>query len=55
MSPEEFKEEMIHIDKTYSSVDEKHKLADNLLCEVLTSLGYGSGVNDFYEMDKWYA
>lgn len=33
---------------------EKHIAADELMCEVLKSLGYQDGVRAFEHMDKWY-
>lgn len=32
-----------------------HIEADELMCEVLSGLGYQAGVDYFHEMNKWYA
>ena len=32
-----------------------HSAADNVLCEVLEKLGYGSIVKEYSKIDKWYA
>ena len=42
----------------YSSgkdVEECHAAMDDLMCEVLRSLGYGDGVDVFEAAEKWYA
>ena len=31
-----------------------HYKADELMCELLTELGFGEGVEIFKEMGKWY-
>jgi hypothetical protein len=54
MTPEEFAEKMRVFadadDPEYSHID-----ADQLMCELLESLGYGDGVKIFREMTTWYA
>ena len=32
-----------------------HRLADDILCDLLESLGYTELVEVFYSIDKWYA
>lgn len=32
-----------------------HAKADDVLCELLRSLGYGDVVDEFEEVGKWYA
>ena len=32
-----------------------HKKADAVICDLLTALGYGDGVELFEQMPKWYA
>ena len=56
MTTIEFKEKMIEIAKR-NDLDEEatHAEADYLMCDILTDLGYGEGVNIFYEMTRWYA
>ena len=38
-----------------SDPETTHKKADNLLAEVLNSLGYQKGIKIFESMPKWYA
>ena len=44
-----------NIDLDVPNVEELHKAADDILCEVLESLGYIEGVEIFKSMPKWYA
>lgn len=56
MSPDEFRDRMIEIARRAEyDAEEPHEEADDLMCEILTDLGYGEGVKVFEEMDKWYA
>lgn len=55
MSGYEFFLKMESIVSSCTDVEVMHKEADRLMCEVLTSLGYGDGVRIFYNMPKWYA
>jgi hypothetical protein len=57
MTTKEFAEQMREIQYRYEADDEElcHIMMDNLMCEVLESLGYGEGVLIFIETDKWYA
>ncbi len=32
-----------------------HISANNLMCELLTKLGYGEGIEIFEEINKWYS
>lgn len=32
-----------------------HSNADQILCDLLTSLGYGDVVHEWAKIDKWYA
>lgn len=34
---------------------ETHKLADEILCELLTELGYGEWVKLWEQVPKWYS
>ena len=54
MSPTEFEEAMSRIAATVD-IEERHIEADDLMCEVLTELGFGRGVEIFERMPKWYA
>lgn len=59
MTPEEFERRMFTIcggDDFYDYDPEiSHKQADELLCEVLTQLGYEKGIAIFRSATKWYA
>ena len=54
-SPEVFKESMERIANGNDDTETNHVSADELMCELLTSLGYGEGVEIFKNMDKWYS
>lgn len=54
MTPEEFKNRMCELSKN-DDVVYRHMGMDRLICEVLTSLGYGEGVNIFNSTYMWYA
>lgn len=56
MTPSEFAVELRRIEEKYDGDPEAaHARADDLLCEVLISLGYGEGVGVFGCMRKWCA
>ena len=61
-TPDEFAEEMTRIAKKLDdeewiglNTEECHIEADAMMCEILTALGYGKGVDIFNSMPKWYA
>ena len=54
MTAEEFKVKMIAIGKN-GDEEIRHVDADDLMCELLRSLGYGEGIEIFEDMPKWYA
>lgn len=60
LTPEEFAIAMAQIktgvcyDRMYDQEDQ-HFDADELMCNVLRSLGYDEGVDIFDSMPKWYA
>ena len=54
-TPAEFAEEMEKLHRDNIDPEGSHVQADNLMCELLKSLGYGKGVEVFADMDKWYA
>ncbi|MCR8982653.1 hypothetical protein P4V86_19365 [Brevibacillus laterosporus] len=56
MTPDEFEKRMKEIFPK-GSYDEEiaHQKADELMCDLLRSLGYGSGVEVFEKASKWYA
>ena len=37
-----------------SNTECNHIDMDNLMCTLLTDLGYGEGVRVFYDADEWY-
>lgn len=57
LTPEEFAAKMraIYPDDTNYEEEAAHRKADDLLCKVLQSLGYGEGVKAFKKAAKWYA
>jgi len=56
ITPARFEDEMIRISKIPGYDPEgKHGRADDLMCKVLDSLGYGAGVKIFQDMEKWYS
>lgn len=56
MTPEEFADKMEAIrDDPNGDTESDHAKADDLMCELLRSLGYGDGVKIFEAMEKWYA
>lgn len=54
MTPEQFKAEMEELAKN-GDLEDRHGLADDLMCSVLRDLGYGAGVDRFEWLEKWYA
>jgi len=36
------------------SIQYAHNTADDILCEALRELGYGTGVDIYESFDKWY-
>ncbi len=58
MTPKEFYETIKYWSencKTSGQIEDNHRAADRLMCEILTELGYGEGVKVFEDMKKWYA
>ena len=57
MNPQVFYEKMKRLRGDNDDYDKEltHDAMDNLMCEVLTELGYEDGVKVFQETDKWYA
>ena len=55
MTPEEFRDKMLEIRETGGDPEATHGWADDTLCELLRSLGYGEGVAIFESLEKWYA
>ena len=55
MTPEQFAADMREIAKFDADPEGAHSMADDLLCKLLTELGYAEGVKVFEDMDKWYA
>ena len=38
-----------------SDIESAHNQADKILCDLLNSLGYTAVVNEFENLEKWYA
>ena len=56
MAPKEFEKAMKSLSEDKDKdAEETHWDADELMCEVLVSLGYSAGVEIFRDMDRWYA
>jgi hypothetical protein len=56
MTPEEFKDKMKEIYNNDGGDHERsHSVADDLMCEVLSSLGYDDGVQIYAKLERWYA
>ncbi len=55
MTPKEFADRMRAITSEVVDIGGMHSDADDLLCEVLRSLGYEEGVAIFEGADKWYS
>lgn len=54
MKPEEFVRRMEEI-ASDSDREGRHIDADNLMCDLLISLGYKEGIEKFIHMHKWHA
>ena len=54
MDPKDFYTEMVRIVFTENE-EIGHIHADELMCDILTQLGYGDGVKLFEQMEKWYS
>mgnify|MGYP001161875776 CR=1 FL=1 len=55
MTPDEFAAQMAQIHDTHSQdIAMGHIKADDLLCEVLTQLGYEKGIEIYDRIYKWY-
>ena len=56
MTPERFKNEMDRIASFYEDDEElKHIHMDDLMCDVLRTLGYSDDVDRFILEAKWYS
>ncbi len=53
-TPKEFAEKMYQLAES-GDAEADHVKADELMCQLLTSLGYGEGVKIFRDMYKWYS
>lgn len=41
--------------KICGDTEEAHYEADDILCELLSSLGFDDVVSEYHKVDKWYA
>ena len=57
LTPEEFTDAMREALERGRDEDEEqtHKRADNLMCDLLKSLGYEEGVAVYLKSGRWYA
>jgi hypothetical protein len=55
MTPEEFAAKMREIRRHDDDPEAAHGDADQLMTDLLRSLGYSEGVAEFDQMRKWYA
>lgn len=56
MTPAQFEEKMTELkEKAPNDVEMAHYKADEIMCELLRSYGYDSGIDIFKSMPKWYA
>lgn len=54
MTPKEFAEKMKALSEKYDE-EEFHIAADRLIGDLLTSMGYGEGIEVFEKTPKWYS
>ena len=54
ISPAEAAARLRLLDEMFDT-EEKHVMADTLLCEILEQQGYGEAVAQFENMGKWYS
>ena len=47
--------EALRIHANNPFLDEAHVLADRVLCNLLTELGYADVVDEWHKIEKWYA
>ena len=55
MTPEEFYDKMVSLRVDDGDVEMSHSNMDELMAQVLTSLGYGKGIDVWDSSSKWYA
>lgn len=59
MTPEEFKQAMAGAYHQHYEIDNYeenvHIKMDNIMCDLLRSLGYGEGIDIFENTPKWYS
>jgi hypothetical protein len=55
MTPNQFREAMQMIKDAAGDTEVDHGKADELLCDLLDSLGYDEGITIYREIEKWYA
>ena len=55
MTPGEFSDKMAKIYHPDYEEHEAHVAADNLMMDLLTSLGYDEGVAIFRKAERWYS
>lgn len=54
-TPEEFADAMRFLNVNVEFTEDRHIDMDDLMCQLLISLGYEEGVEIFRDAKKWYA
>ncbi len=54
-TPEEFADAMRFLNINVDHTEDRHIEMDELMCQLLISLGYEEGVEVFADTKKWYA
>lgn len=54
ITPKQFYEQM-KVAFGGDDIESNHSAGDDVMCELLKSLGYNDGVKVFEDADKWYA
>lgn len=47
--------EQLKAEQNNDDTEYAHSAADNILCKLLTELGYGDVVKEYSKIEKWYA
>lgn len=46
---------LLKVEQDNSDTESAHGNADDVLCDLLESLGYADVVAEYYKVEKWYA
>ena len=47
--------EELKAEQSSGDIEDSHANADDILCELLTALGYADVVSEYNKVEKWYA